>query len=327
MRPVYHFGTASGSPFGDYKTTSRTPATFDQSSGPLTPDHPKDPKSQYGIDLIQALKNMGPRTRIRQEFFIKNQSGISALIGDEFKEFYRRWAQNTSRWEMPEDMISSIFHKLASDPSLLKSQSPSYLYQMLFSTAKLINSRPSTNKEWGPQITTTLMTFLKLTYAALPKPISNRKDLTTILISFTKTNIFSKEVFDLTILDFERNYKRYNEIDLSSFYFSVGHCLQYPDRLVDIDGRLSSEEIKKYVNGRKEGLVQSLIYDKLGFLVDVCRGLEYKHCINGNFSSILMGIRYMLKVPEEQFYPFFEAAVEKIYNGGKPETSMIKSLD
>lgn len=120
---------------------------------------------------------------------------------------------------------------------------------------------------------------------------------------------------------------RYNEIDLASFYFSVGHILQYPDRLVDIDGRMGGEEIKGYVNGRKEELVRILVYDKLGFLVKVCRNLEYKHCINGNFSSILMGIRYMLKVPEEQFYPLFEAAVEKIYNGGRPETSMIKSLD
>ena len=71
-------------------------------------DHYKEPQSfPLGDNLVEYL-HANKYKEIPQKYFIENLEIIKNLNGNLFKEFYRLWGMNPSKWDMPEEATQAI---------------------------------------------------------------------------------------------------------------------------------------------------------------------------------------------------------------------------
>jgi len=86
-------------------------------------------------------------------------------------------------------------------------------------------------------------------------------------------------------------------------------------------------EIGEYLEDMEMRALDVLVYDKIDFLCDKLKAMDSSGKFSGNFTSILMGLQYLNPNNKEAFSPIYNVILDKIYNNGDIEGSVLNKLN
>ena len=158
-------------------------------------------------------------------------------------------------------------------------------------------------------------------YKEIPRPINNTKDITTIFVSFARCQIFSKEIFELAIRDFHKNYMHYNELDLASMYYAVGSLQKFSYQYNCIENYGDDFKLDQYTRGKWEEICEKMVFSKQIFLSEKLLQID-KASFKGNFTSILMGIINIGVKDYDKIQNIYDPIFTRLYNDKNLESSL-----